>query len=97
MLDSMINGGISGDESGGNLKESSVKAVEVRCEERKSCRKLGDVDGGTIQMDSEGLHQRKRTVGGGSIRQSYTEAWSNIDPHQSRSNMRAKNNKKNGN
>ena len=52
----------------------------MRCEERKPCRVLGDGDGSTIRMDSEGLNQRKGTVGGGSIRQSYMEAWSNIDP-----------------
>ena len=82
MLDSysMVNEGIKGNESWGNLKESSVKEVEVRREERRPCRKLGDGDGSAIRMDSEGLHQRKGTVGGGSIRQSYTEAWANIDP-----------------
>ena len=40
----------------GKSEGSSVKEVEVRCEERKPCRVLGDGDGSTIRMDSEGLH-----------------------------------------
>ena len=53
----------------------------MRCEERRQCRgELGDGGGSTIRMDSEGLHQRKGTVGGGSTRHGYTEALSNIDP-----------------
>ena len=87
-----------GDESGGNLNESSEKEVEVRCEERRRCRKLGDGDGGTIQMDSGGLHQRKGTVGG---REHTTELHKGVvkhrPPHQSRITMRGNNNKKSGN
>ena len=48
----------------GKSQGSSAKEVEVRCEERRPCCKLGAEDGSAIRMDSEGLHQRKWTVEG---------------------------------
>ena len=52
----------------------------MRCEERRQCRgKLGDGGGSTIRMDSEGLHQRKGTVGG---REHTTELHKGVVKHR---------------